>query len=452
MFHRNLIFPFSLFGRNCNTQIAGTVNGFNKHGHCCRNPHDLHFGLHFSGTCTWVRRQMEVEFLIDSRCESFQSDWRIVSGISAVFCVFTLMLVYFIPESPSWLISRGRTEEARKALGYIRAIKSNGTIESRFSHFQINFHSNASLTELFSDASLNAEMDQMHEQIVSRTSAGADGLWETLKRPEIYKPLAIINAFFAFQQFSGTFVIIVYATQFAMEAGAGIDKLLCTVLIGLSRVVATIILAYFILDKYGRKPPSIFSGIGKQRFGSCWCWCWCEFKCCDWNWLTSFFFSGMTISMLILSVYSAYGAHLPFRNWVTTSFLLVYIITSTFGFLTIPFTMLPELFPQRVRGLTAGISVCMAYFMSFIVIKSYPSMLAWMGNGTIFLFYGLVRYFKLFSLKSPYNLSFDPFSLLGTVFVHLFLPETKGKSLQEIEHLFKSDSKDTKSRPARAGV
>lgn len=73
--------------------------------------------------------------------------------------------------------------------------------------------------------------------------------------------MAIINAFFAFQQFSGTFVIIVYATQFASD---GIDKFLVTVLIGFSRVIATLILAFFILDKYGRKPPSIFSGIGMK--------------------------------------------------------------------------------------------------------------------------------------------------------------------------------------------
>lgn len=102
----------------------------------------------------------------------------------------------------------------------------------------------------------------MHNQIASRNnSTTRDGLWKTLKQPEIWKPLAIINAFFAFQQFSGTFVIIVYATQFA---STGIDKFLVTVLIGFSRVIATLILAFFILDKYGRKPPSIFSGIGES--------------------------------------------------------------------------------------------------------------------------------------------------------------------------------------------
>lgn len=138
-----------------------------------------------------------------------------------------------------------------------------------------------------------------------------------------------------------------------------------------------------------------------------------------------FYSTGMTISMLILAVYSSsFAKYLPFASWVSTFCLLAYIVTSTFGFLTIPFTMLPELFPQRVRGITAGLTVCVAYFMSFIAIKSYPSLLQHIGNGMIFLLYGIV-------------------SLLGTLFVHFILPETKGKSLQEIENLFKRQTSNS---------
>lgn len=122
--------------------------------------------------------------------------------------------------------------------------------------------------------------------------------------------------------------------------------------------------------------------------------------------------------MLVLSIYASFGENLPYKQWITTTFLLIYIITSTFGFLTIPFTMLPEMFPQQVRGWTAGATVCLAYFMSFVVIKSYPSMLKLTGNGTIFLFFALV-------------------SLSGAFFVHFLLPETKGKTLLEIENFFK---------------
>lgn len=80
-------------------------------------------------------------FLIDFRFKfhEFQSDWRMVGGISTLFCVFTLFLVYFIPESPAWLISRGRTDEARIALARIRAVEHDGTTENRCSYFPINF-------------------------------------------------------------------------------------------------------------------------------------------------------------------------------------------------------------------------------------------------------------------------------------------------------------------------
>lgn len=108
-------------------------------------------------------------------------------------------------------------------------------------------------------------MERLHNQIISQNMTTAtESLWSALKRPEIYKPLTIINAFFAFQQFSGTFAVIVYASKFAQEADVAIDPYLCTVFIGVARVVATIMVAY-ILDSLGRRPPTLFSGIGKTN-------------------------------------------------------------------------------------------------------------------------------------------------------------------------------------------
>lgn len=49
-----------------------------------------------------------------------------MSGIAAAFCVGTLILTYFIPESPSWFISRGRMTEAKQSLAFIRAVKKDG--------------------------------------------------------------------------------------------------------------------------------------------------------------------------------------------------------------------------------------------------------------------------------------------------------------------------------------
>jgi MFS family permease len=112
---------------------------------------------------------------------------------------------------------------------------------------------------------INEEIEQIQNQIMSRrmNSSVVPSVWKVISVPEIYKPLLIINAFFAFQQFTGTFVIVVYATKFVESTSADVDIFLITVLIGVSRVIGTLILAFFILDRFGRKPPTIFSGIGK---------------------------------------------------------------------------------------------------------------------------------------------------------------------------------------------
>jgi sugar phosphate permease len=79
--------------------------------------------------------------------------------------------------------------------------------------------------------------------------------------------------------------------------------------------------------------------------------------------------------------------------------------------------MIGELFPTRVRGLAGGITTCCAYLFSFAVLKTYPEMKDTLGRQGVFLFYGAA-------------------ALLGTVFLWLCLPETQGKTLEEVERMF----------------
>lgn len=212
-----------------------------------------------------------------------------------------------------------------------------------------------------------------------------------MKKPELYKPLGIMITFFAFQQFSGIFVIFVYAAQFSKQAGVTIDPLLSAVYIGLTRVVTTILMA-FISDKFGRRPPAFFSGFG------------------------------MFASMMGLAVCSAYPLKDTSYGWLPAFLLIAFIFSCTLGFLTLPFAMIAEIFPQKTRGFGAGLTICAGYLMSFINIKAYPTLVDTLGNETIFIFYALV-------------------SLLGIAFVYFLLPETKGKSLQEIENYFRGERK-----------
>lgn len=237
-----------------------------------------------------------------------------------------------------------------------------------------------------------SQIDDEMDTLVANTSKFKgrnmckENKWTTLQKPEVYKPLILMIVFFTFQQFSGIFVIIVYAARFSTEAGVNIDPFLCAVFIGLTRVCTTPLLGY-IMDKFGRKPPCIFSGIG------------------------------MTICMIGLAVLTQYPVNGTKYEFLPVFIIIVYIFSCTLGFLTLPFAMIAEIYPQRIRGFAAGLTVFAGYTMSFIIIKLYPTLVATLGTTTVFTFFGIVSFFGIF-------------------FVYYFLPETKGKSLQEIEAYF----------------
>lgn len=237
------------------------------------------------------------------------------------------------------------------------------------------------------------ELQELSMQIFNDRSCRTknEGAFTVLRQPDVYKPLFLMIGFFFFQQASGIFVLIVYATKFAQEAKVAMPVFLCAVLIGVVRVLATGSVA-LVLDKFGRKPPTLLSGVS------------------------------MSICMFGLALYNFLGV----QGWdFLPSFLLfVFIITSTIGFHAVPFAMNAEIFPRKARGLACGLTVGLGYFLAFVAIKTYPLMVERLSSWMIFAIYG-------------------SFALLGTVFVKFFIIETKGKSLKEIEEHFRGKNPET---------
>lgn len=242
---------------------------------------------------------------------------------------------------------------------------------------------------------LEQDMETMiTPEALQDTSSGWKGTLIFLKRPEAYKPLLIMNAFFFFQQFSGIFVIIFYAVTIAKEAGVNFDSYLAAVFIGVSRLIMTVVTS-FASRRYGRRVLCNVSGV------------------C------------MTLSVSGLTLYLTLTHDLILTDatygWWPILALVMYILSSTVGFLTLPWAMIGEVFPVRIRGPASGVTTCMAYAFSFFTLKMYPDMKHGWGNHGLFTFYSAI-------------------ALAGTICMYVYLPETRGRTLQEIEEDFRGKS------------
>lgn len=307
-----------------------------------------------------------------------KESWRVSAQITVAIPTVALIAIYFLmPESPQWLIGRKRIQEAEHSLARIWRVD----VTSPYIKDEV---------EKLIQASTKSESDKSEQKtLITKITRKI----KYFLRPGCIKPFVIMVSYFFFQQFSGTFVIVFYAVQIVENTGVQIDPYLSAVIIGISRVVASFMVGP-ICKRYGRRPPSIISG------------------------------ATMSISMICLAGY-LYAVHLGTIspetakniNWLPVLLIILYFFTSTLGFLTIPFAMIAEMYPAKVRGLAGGMTACLCYVFNFITVKTYPQMVASMHEHGVYGFYGAV-------------------SLVGTVFVVLCLPETKGKTLQEIEDYF----------------
>jgi hypothetical protein len=105
-------------------------------------------------------------------------------------------------------------------------------------------------------------------------------------------------------------------------------------------------------------------------------------------------------------------------GWWPILALVMYILSSTVGFLTLPWAMIGEVFPARIRGPACGVTTCLAYVFSFVILKMYPEMKHAWGNHGLFTFYSTM-------------------AVAGTICMYLYLPETRDRTLQQIEEHFR---------------
>jgi len=279
-------------------------------------------------------------------------------GLFPLLGIALILLV--LPESPLWLRDQNRPADALEIMKKFRGIPKDQSAPS----------------------------EVLFELKPRQQKKNQNMLKHLMKRSSLV-PFAIMLAYFFFQQFSGIFVVIYNAVDIMAKSGIQTDPYLVAILIGLARVVASLLTAG-VSRKFGRRVPSLISGIG------------------------------MTIFMGAMSLYiylSENGTVMSDDGIIPVVCMIMYIFTSTLGYLVMPFAMVGEIFPAKVKDILSGLTVCVGYSFSAITVKTYPDLQKLMSMHGVFLFFAII-------------------SLIGVVFILFFLPETKGKSMHEIEVLF----------------
>lgn len=208
--------------------------------------------------------------------------------------------------------------------------------------------------------------------------------------PEIIKPFIIINVFNILQVLSGTYLIVFYAVDIIDHiSNRQIDNFLAAVLTACVRFVFTIV-ATVLLGLIGRRALALSSGIGTA------------------------------IAAIALAIHLNYESN-EYSAYISALFLLIYVAMNTIGFMILPAMLVGELYPVKFRGFGGALTFTLINILLFIVANIFPMIKNEIGIHGVFWIFGIS-------------------SMVCSIFLHLTLPETKGKTLAEIEDYFKQSN------------
>ena len=278
--------------------------------------------------------------------------WRGMLGMETLPAILFFIIIFFIPESPRWLIVRGKE------------LKAVNILEKIYN----------SITEA------KSQLKETKSVLTSETRSE----WSLLMKPGIFKAVIIGVCIAILGQFMGVNAVLYYGPSIFENAGlSGGDSLFYQVLVGLVNTLTTV-LALVIIDKVGRK-KLVYYGV-----------------------------SGMVLSLVLIGLYFLFGDSLGVSSLFLLVFFLFYVFCCAVSICAVVFVLLSEMYPTKVRGLAMSIAGFALWIGTYLIGQLTPWMLQNLTPaGTFFLFAVMCV---------PYML-----------IVWKLVPETTGKSLEEIE-------------------
>ena len=284
------------------------------------------------------------------------ANWRWMFASAAVPSAFFLVTLLSVPESPRWLVQKGRDAEAENILSRIKGREAAQT-----------------------------EIHAIRAAVAEESGNVFDAAFR--------KPLVVAVLIGLFSQFTGINTIIYYGSLVFLEHvpnQTASSALFANVMIGAINFVATI-LGMYLIDRAGRKPlmTSAFAGMGAALVGVA----------------ASIHFHGPPFAVLL--------------------FVLVYVACFAVGIGTGTWVLMSEICPNRIRGRAMSIATLFLWCGTLIVTLTFLSLVRVLTAPGAFLLYAVI-------------------CVAAVLFVKMVVPETKGRSLEEIESWWLADAANTK--------
>jgi len=281
----------------------------------------------------------------------YQTGWRWMFGSEVIPATLFLVFLFFVPESPRFLVLNNKKEKALSILSHI-----NGK-----------------------DIGLKVLEDIQHTVVSKSGKIFSYGV-----------AVVVVGILLSvFQQFVGINVVLYYAPDIFRKMGSATDvAFLQTIIVGVINLSFTV-LAIFTVDKFGRKPLMIIGAVGMAVF---------------------MFALGITFFMKSVGM----GALI---------FMLGYVACFAMSWGPVTWVLLSEIFPNRIRSKVMAIAVAAQWISNWLVSLTFPMMddssflIGLFNHGFTYWVYGLM-------------------GILAAIFVWKFVPETKGKTLEQMDSLF----------------
>ncbi|KAF5284930.1 hypothetical protein FQA39_LY16885 [Lamprigera yunnana] len=263
--------------------------------------------------------------------------WRTVAWLTNVYITVPIVIMFFfLPESPAWLVSKGHIAQARDSIAW----------------FYKYYPASSNMVE---EKVMELIRDQERKQIDSKFE------WkEQIKMfllPTFYKPFLILMVLFCFQQNSGISIIIFNSVIFFKDIGSNIDPYVASIYLTAMKFVMSLVAA-LLMNKFNRRTLFMFGALGMA---------------------VSMAISGLNTQWIQVGESN--------HKWVPLACLLLYIMFSCMGIASMPFALTGELFPLKIRGISYSIVLSFVNMMAFFVLQTYLPLYHLLGGSTNFQYF-----------------------------------------------------------------